>query len=64
MCLVPRILYHLAVPANYTVLAYGVTGSGKTYTMFGPDYNLRIGFVYQTISQIIKNGHDTSLSFY
>ena len=44
------------------IFAYGLTGSGKTFTMFGPDSNP--GLIYQSVSHIINNlGESFKVSF-
>lgn len=45
-----------------TIMAYGQSGSGKTYTMFGPDDNP--GLVFNSVSHIIRNlGESFTVSF-
>lgn len=47
---------------NSTILAYGMTGSGKTYTMFGDIYNISVidqepGIIFLTIKDIFWRMH-------
>ena len=45
---------------NSTILAYGSTGSGKTYTMFGNEDNP--GIIFRTINQILNNMEDNGIN--
>ena len=55
---------------NATIFAYGVTGTGKTYTMNGPLKDPSQGLISQAISHLFKeieaesNGSNSAISYY
>ncbi len=38
---------------NSTVFVYGMTGAGKTYTMFGSEENTCNGMVFMTLNRLL-----------
>ena len=50
----PQIVEKVLNGINSTVCAYGVTGSGKTYTMMGPPNNSASGLILQTIYNLFQ----------
>lgn len=57
---VKPLIEHFSNGYNSTVFAYGITGAGKSYTMFG-DGNSKPGIIPYTFSYILNNLRDCRL---
>jgi hypothetical protein len=47
---------------NATIMCYGMTGSGKTYTMFGPGHGKELGVVGLLAQKLLSGNPNPNLN--
>lgn len=50
----PKLVEKTLNGQNSTVCAYGNTGSGKTYTMMGPNKQVSNGLIFKTVTYLLQ----------